>query len=47
MDGITAIRRPLRYPRGWPTIPAQEKGVDVALAVDLTNYTKPGGRRKR
>ena len=25
----------LRYPREWPVRPAQEKGVDVALAVDF------------
>ncbi|RBQ18179.1 NYN domain-containing protein [Spongiactinospora rosea] len=28
-------RRPLRYPRGWPAVPPQEKGIDVALAVDI------------
>ncbi len=27
--------RSLRYPRNWPTQPAEEKGVDVELAVDL------------
>jgi uncharacterized LabA/DUF88 family protein len=31
---IATVRRPLRYPKGWPAVPAQEKGVDVALAVD-------------
>ena len=35
LRGDTTIRRPLRYPRGWPGTPAQEKGIDVALAVDL------------
>ena len=29
------ITRPLRYPHGWPAVPAQEKGVGVALAVDF------------
>jgi len=29
------IDRPIRYPPDWPTSRAQEKGVDVALAVDL------------
>lgn len=29
------IRRPLRYPRKWPVEPAQEKGIDVAIAVDM------------
>ena len=33
---ITVVRRPLRYPRDWPNSPAQEKGIDVALAVDFT-----------
>jgi hypothetical protein len=27
--------RALRYPRGYPTLPPQEKGVDVKLAVDF------------
>jgi hypothetical protein len=31
---VTVIRRDLNY-RGWPALPPQEKGVDVALAVDL------------
>ena len=34
-DGATVITRSLRYPRGWPAVPAQEKGIDVALAVDF------------
>jgi hypothetical protein len=29
------IRRPLRYPPDWPDTPATEKGIDVAIAVDL------------
>ncbi len=34
--GVVTVRsRQLRYPRGWPDTPAQEKGVDVQLAVDL------------
>lgn len=32
--GVTVISRPLRYPADWPSTPAQEKGVDVALAID-------------
>jgi hypothetical protein len=32
---VTVIRRPLRYPKGWPSTPAVEKGIDVAIAVDL------------
>jgi hypothetical protein len=25
----------LRYPPEWPRLPAQERGIDVALAVDF------------
>lgn len=32
---VTAYRRPLRYPPNWPSAPAQEKGIDVALATDF------------
>lgn len=32
---VKVIRRPLRYPHDWPDTPASEKGVDVALAIDL------------
>ncbi|WP_322778179.1 NYN domain-containing protein [Frankia sp. Cas4] len=32
---VTVVRRQLRYPKGWPAEPAQEKGIDVALAVDF------------
>lgn len=32
---VTVIRRPLRYPKKWPIEPPQEKGIDVALAVDF------------
>lgn len=32
---VTVVRRPLRYPRNWPTEPAVEKGIDVRLAIDL------------
>lgn len=31
---ITTIRRPILYPRGWPDVPAREKGIDVSLAID-------------
>ena len=34
---IRVIRRPLRYPRDWPDTPASEKGIDVALAIDLVS----------
>ncbi len=33
--GAILIMRPLRYPRDWPNSKAQQKGVDVALAVDF------------
>ena len=32
---LALVARDLRYPLEWPQRPAQEKGVDVALAVDL------------
>jgi hypothetical protein len=31
---VHMVRRQLNY-RGWPTVPPQEKGIDVAIAVDL------------
>lgn len=35
-DPITRVfGRALRYPQGWPGVKAQEKGIDVALAVDF------------
>jgi len=33
--GAEVIRRILRYPQDWPNSKAQQKGVDVALAVDF------------
>ena len=35
---VTVIRKDLNY-RGWPEHPAREKGVDVALAIDLVETT--------
>ena len=32
---VKVLARTLRYPSDWPKTPAQEKGVDVALAVDF------------
>ena len=32
---VSIVARDLRYPRDWPRGQAQEKGIDVALAVDL------------
>lgn len=34
-SGVSVVRRQLRYPKAWPHVPAQEKGIDVALAVDV------------
>jgi hypothetical protein len=33
--GAKVIARPLRYPKDWPNSKAQQKGVDVALALDF------------
>ena len=41
--GLVAVfTRPLRYPRGWPSVPAEEKGIDVALAVDFVTMASSG-----
>ena len=32
---VTVVRRPLRYSHDWPATPASEKGIDVALAIDI------------
>lgn len=32
--------RPLRYPSGWPNHPAQEKGVDVLVALQLVKVVE-------
>jgi hypothetical protein len=37
------VRRPLRYPSGWPAEKPQEKGVDVALAIDFVRLAAQGG----
>ena len=34
-DGVIVRSRTLRYPRDWPKSRSQEKGIDVALAVDF------------
>ena len=33
--GVRVFPRALRYPKDWPKSPAEEKGVDVQLAVDV------------
>ena len=39
---VRVLARPLRYPRGWPAVRPQEKGVDVALAVDVVRLAVEG-----
>jgi uncharacterized LabA/DUF88 family protein len=34
---VTVVRKMLRYPKGSPFQPPQEKGIDVALAVDFVS----------
>ena len=43
-DGATVITRGLRYPRTWPTEPAQEKGIDGAYDVGVIMSTDTGLR---
>jgi len=33
--GVVVRTRTLRYPYGWPNVKPEEKGIDVALAVDF------------
>jgi uncharacterized LabA/DUF88 family protein len=40
--GATVITRPLRYPAGWPAERAEEKGIDVILAVDFVTMAQRG-----
>jgi uncharacterized LabA/DUF88 family protein len=39
---VNVITRTLRYPSDWPKSPAQEKGIDVALAVDFVTMAVSG-----
>lgn len=39
---VHVVARPLRYPRNYPAEPAQEKGVDVELAVDFVTMAIRG-----
>jgi hypothetical protein len=34
---VLLLSRPLKYPPDWPRSPGREKGIDVALAVDLVS----------
>jgi len=36
--GAKVITRPLRYPKDWPESKAQQKGIDVALAIDFVAF---------
>jgi len=38
---VHVIRRQLNY-RGWPDLPPQEKGIDVAIAVDMMHLDFSG-----
>jgi len=39
---VELVTRTLRYPPGWPSKPAEEKGIDVALAVDFVMMASRG-----
>ena len=41
-NGPTVVTQGLRYPPTWPTDPAQEKGIDVALAIDFVRLAITG-----
>ncbi len=41
-NGATVITHGLRYPPNWPSDPAQEKGIDVALAIDFVRLAITG-----
>ena len=41
--GAVVIARPLRYPKDWkPSKPGEQKGVDVALAIDFVDLALDG-----
>ena len=37
-SGANIITRQLRYPKEWPNLKAQEKGIDVTLAIDFVSF---------
>lgn len=39
---VQVHNRALRYPQDWPASPAEEKGIDVALAVDFVSMAVLG-----
>ena len=36
--GANITTRQLRYPKEWPNLKAQEKGIDVTLAIDFVSF---------
>ena len=36
--GANVITRQLRYPKEWPNLRAEEKGIDVTLAIDFVSF---------
>jgi uncharacterized LabA/DUF88 family protein len=34
-NGVSVFARALRYPHSWPDDPAEEKGIDVQIAIDM------------
>lgn len=38
LPGVVPVTRPLRYPAGYPQEKAEEKGIDVELAVDFVTF---------
>lgn len=41
-DQVTVIRRNLQYPSDYPASQASEKGIDVAIAVDMIRLGMSG-----
>jgi uncharacterized LabA/DUF88 family protein len=41
-DRVEVIRRNLMYPPNYPSVPATEKGIDVAIAVDMIRLAMAG-----
>lgn len=41
-DIVEVVWRTLRYPRNWPEEKAEEKGIDVALAIDVVRMAVRG-----
>ena len=41
-SGVTVVARALRYPPDYPSSRPQEKGIDVALAIDYVAYAIDG-----